>query len=229
MLKLQSKHFKRLHDDHGEEEGDKNSVVMGVNRIYLYGEVNKEKASQLVSVLMEIADATDKEDELDSAPAKDTGAGDGAKSAENMEPEERDPKEIEILISSPGGDVLDMFAIFDAIRYCKEKGFVIKTRGMGQVMSAGILLMAAGTPGHRILGKNCRLMIHSVTAGTIGSLHDMLNDLEEIVHLQKEYKRVLIELTGGKQKEIDKIFKKKSNYYFSAEEAISLGIADSTF
>ena len=63
----------------------------------------------------------------------------------------------------------------------------IHTIGLGKVMSAGTLLLAAGTKGHRKLGKHCRVMIHAVTAGALGELHNMENELLAIKHLQDLY------------------------------------------
>ena len=56
--------------------------------------------------------------------------------------------------------------------------------GMGKIMSAGTLLLAAGTRGKRKIMKNCRVMIHAVSAGSMGTIHNLQNEMEEIQNIQ---------------------------------------------
>ena len=97
---------------------------------------------------------------------------------------------------------------------------------MGKVMSAGVLILAAGTKGKRKIGKNCRVMMHSVIGGNHGSLHNMLNEMEAIEQLQDMYINCLVEETKMSKSQIKKMLEKKVNVYLSAEEAVELGIAD---
>ena len=102
----------------------------------------------------------------------------------------------------------------------------IKTIGLGKVMSAGVLLLAAGTKGERRIGKNCRVMIHNVVAGNHGSLPNLTNELEAIQQLQDDYVDALVESTKLSKKKLKKILNEKVNVYLSAEEAVQYGIAD---
>ena len=65
--------------------------------------------------------------------------------------------------------VAEMFALYDLMRMVRED-CGIHTFGIGKVMSAGVLLLAAGTKGERRIGKNCRIMLHRVLTGDSGSL-----------------------------------------------------------
>ena len=47
-------------------------------------------------------------------------------------------------------------------------------------MSAGTLLLAAGTKGKRKIGKHCRVMIHSVIGGSVGPMHQLDNEMKEV-------------------------------------------------
>ena len=93
-------------------------------------------------------------------------------------------------------------------------------------MSAGVLLLAAGTKGKRQLGKNCRVMIHSVIGGNHGSLHNMMNEMEAIEQLQDMYCDALIAETKLTRPKLKNMLERKVNVYLSAEEAVELGIAD---
>jgi ATP-dependent Clp protease protease subunit len=132
---------------------------------------------------------------------------------------------IEFYLSTYGGSADDMFALYDTMRLIRQDS-EIHTLGLGKVMSAGVLLLAAGTKGKRRVAKNCRIMIHSVAAGNHGNLHDLTNELEAISDLQKMYARCLIAETKMTKSQLKKMLERKVNVYLSAEEAVKLGIAD---
>jgi ATP-dependent Clp endopeptidase proteolytic subunit ClpP len=132
---------------------------------------------------------------------------------------------IEMLISTPGGSADDMFAIYDVMRTVREKCDIV-TYGLGKVMSAGVLLLAAGTKGQRKIGKHCRVMIHSVVAGSVGSFHTLENEMSEIRHTQDAYFKALSKETKLTPAKLKKLVGKRVNVYLSAEEAVEMGIAD---
>jgi ATP-dependent Clp protease protease subunit len=139
-------------------------------------------------------------------------------------PEEK-RKPIEFYISTYGGSADDMFSLYDVMREVRETT-EIHTVGSGKVMSAGVLLLAAGTKGKRRIGQNCRVMIHSVIAGSHGSLHNLLNEMEAVEQLQQMYIDSLVAETKMTKKQLKKMLERKVNVYLSAEEAVELGIAD---
>ena len=105
----------------------------------------------------------------------------------------------------------------------------IETTGLGKVMSAGTLLLAAGTKGKRRIGRNCRVMIHAVTGGSIGPMHQLTNEFKEIKKIQESYIQCLADETNMTVQQIKKYLKQKTNIYLSAEEAVELGLADEIF
>ena len=110
-----------------------------------------------------------------------------------------------------------------------KKKCVVETIGMGKVMSAGTLLLAAGTRGERRVGKNCRIMLHSVIGGHTGPMHQLENEFAEVKKIQDSYIRVLSEESDMTEKHLRNLLKKKTNVYLTAEEAVELGIADEVF
>ena len=142
-----------------------------------------------------------------------------------IQKEEEDKKSIEFYISTYGGSADDMFALYDLMNVVKEDT-EIHTIGLGKVMSAGVLLLAAGSKGKRRIGKNCRVMIHNVMGGTAGSLPNLTNELEAIQQLQDDYVLALVENTKLSRKRLTKMLNEKVNIYLSAEEAVEHGIAD---
>jgi ATP-dependent Clp protease protease subunit len=143
----------------------------------------------------------------------------------NIQSNEDDKKPITFYLSTYGGNADDMFAMYDMMRKIRETT-EIHTVGLGKVMSAGVLMLAAGTKGKRTVGKNCRIMIHSVMGGNHGSLHNMMNEMEAIEQLQDMYCDALISETKLTRVKLKKMLERKVNVYLSAEEAVELGIAD---
>jgi len=87
-------------------------------------------------------------------------------------------------------------------------------------------LLAAGTKGKRKIGKYCRVMLHCVSSGTSGSIHDIKSEMGEIQYTQDQYIEVLEEETNLTKKQIKDIFSRNVNTYLTAEEAVEYGIAD---
>lgn len=134
----------------------------------------------------------------------------------------------EFIISTLGGSAQEMFGLHDIMRVIREN-CDIHTVGLGKVFSAGTLLLASGTKGKRRIGKNCRVMIHAVLGGNHGSIHNLENEMDEIRWVQDRYIEAMVEETNMSKTHLKKILNRKVNAYFTAEEAVELGIADIIF
>ena len=170
----------------------------------MYGEIDEDRSKAVVSLLYLVKKTaqTEKEEE---------------------EPEPPEP--VDFLISTEGGDVQEMFSIYDCMRDV-QKDCEIHTFGIGKVMSAGILLLAAGTKGKRRVGKHCRLMMHSVQGGHFGSIKELETDIREVRWYQDQFIKSIVEETNLDRREIKNIFRRKTDTYFDAEQAVEWGIAD---
>ena len=129
------------------------------------------------------------------------------------------------MVATNGGSATDMFAIYDAMREIREE-CAIHTMGQGKVMSAGVLLLAAGTKKERRIGNHCRVMIHGVVSGQQGYIQDVENEFEEAKITQKMYVKALAAESDMTEKYIKNLLDRKTNVYFNAEQAVEMGIAD---
>jgi ATP-dependent Clp endopeptidase proteolytic subunit ClpP len=134
----------------------------------------------------------------------------------------------EFIISTLGGNAQEMFGVHDLMRAVRDN-CDIHTVGLGKVFSAGTLLLASGTKGKRRIGKNCRVMIHAVLGGNHGSIHNLENEMDEIRWTQDRYIEAMVQETDMSKTHLKKILNRKVNAYFTAEEAVELGIADIIF
>jgi len=180
-----------------------------MRKIGLIGDVSEEKSSDIIYGLYALKEMGKHEE----PPANKRG-----------NPKTKfDP--IEFIISTNGGSASDMFAIYDVMREIR-KDCAIETHGLGKVMSAGVLLLAAGTKGKRKIGKHCRVMIHGVIAGNSGPMFNLENEMNEVRETQKRYIEALKAETKMTATQINKFLERHVDIYLSAEEAVKLGIAD---
>jgi ATP-dependent Clp endopeptidase proteolytic subunit ClpP len=221
---------KKLNDghDHGEEEGvesegpsDPKMILIPKDEdlrvIGLFGEVEENKVAQIIGMMLDMAETAEVENDTEVVEGKE---GEGEKKEPEVE-----VLPIEFLLSTPGGSADDMFALYDIMRVVKEKCPIV-TFGIGKVMSAGVLLLAAGTKGQRKIGKNCRVMIHSVIGGTSGSFHNLENEMAEMRYMQEAYLKALSDESNMSVAQLKRMINRKVNVYLSAEEAVKMGIAD---
>jgi ATP-dependent Clp protease protease subunit len=133
---------------------------------------------------------------------------------------------IEVFVSTNGGSADEMYAIVDTMKYLQSLDVEIHNIGIGKIMSAGVMILAAGSKGYRKAGKNTRFMLHALQSGTQGPFPHMKIDMKNFNDMQEKYVRVLSELTNLSYKELKKIVNKRVDTYFTAEEALKMGIID---
>jgi len=201
--------------EEGEQEG-KPTRVITLDQILGGGaQVQKEPDLRVIGLYSDVSD--EKIAELTQAILY-------LNEVNKLAPEEN-RKPIEFYINTYGGSAHDMFALYDVMEMVKEET-EIHTIGVGKVMSAGTLLLAAGTKGKRKIARNCRVMIHNVAAGNFGILPNLANELEAIQQLQEDYITAMVENTKFTRKKLEKLLNEKVNIYLSAEEAVKYGLAD---
>ena len=133
--------------------------------------------------------------------------------------------DIDLYIQSPGGSVYAGYSIKDCMDILAKKGIKVNTIGTGLVASMGAYLLSAGT-GKRKATKNCRIMLHSVSSGTRGTIHDMAVDFEESKFLNDSLMVDISNFTKSKSTVEDIRKKCERDCYMSAEEAIKIGLID---
>ena len=182
-----------------------------IRSLSLYGDINEKMCGDAVTAILYL--------------------GNNSESLEYGDPSDPESevvkvsKPIDIRISTRGGSASEMFSVYDTMRLVRDK-CDISTFGVGKVMSAGTLILAAGTKGKRKIMKNCRVMIHAVSAGSVGAIHNLQNELEEIQAIQDAYIRCLVEETDLTKRQLKKMLDQKVNIYLTAEEAVEYGLAD---
>lgn len=134
-------------------------------------------------------------------------------------------KPIYIIINTFGGSVYDMFALYDAMKYIQSLGTPVNTIGIGKIMSAGVLLLAAGT--NRKLGPNASIMYHWGKSEAVGDLFEIEIELAEIKRIEHLCNKLLSDNSSMTIEDIETLILERMDVYLSSEEAIKYGLADS--
>lgn len=130
---------------------------------------------------------------------------------------------LSVTIHSPGGSVMDGFAIYDTIARMQRGGTKVTMRGQGLIASmAAILLQVAD---ERILDANSIFMIHEISSQAKGSLSELQDTQAFLTKLQDRALSVLASKSKLSKTQIARRWKRKDDY-MTAEEAVKLGFAD---
>lgn len=131
-------------------------------------------------------------------------------------------KEISLYINSPGGSVYDGLAIYDTMQFIKPD---VATYGIGLQASMGAFLLSSGAKGKRYVLPNSRVMIHQPSSGTQGKVTDQEISLREALQLKELLNQLMSKNTGQKLAKIKADVER--DFWMSAQDAVSYGIADS--
>lgn len=136
-------------------------------------------------------------------------------------------KDIELFISSFGGDEYAMFALYDVLQTITCD---VVTVAMGKAMSAAPLLVAAGTPGKRWAMPNCQFMVHQSWFDGEAFDGDNLDKIGKAVNHYRDLADRWCRLMAKHTKKPATFWKKEcvKNYdvYFNADTALEFGLVD---
>lgn len=141
---------------------------------------------------------------------------------------------VEMVFTSPGGDVVTGMRLFDHITGMRDRGFTINigTRGIAASM-AGVLLQAGS---HRWMGRESYVLIHQISAGVAGSF----GDIEDRVKWFEKLQNRILDVFAARAAEAGKngtasqpatrryLAKQweRTDWWLDSDECLRLGIVD---
>ncbi|TCC35429.1 ClpP family protease [Kribbella speibonae] len=129
--------------------------------------------------------------------------------------------EINLYINCDGGDMSAMLAIYDTMQYIQSP---VATYGVGQAISAGAVLLAAGTAGRRALLPHARVVLHQPAGRSQGTIPDLILQADEVVRVRNQVEEVLARHTG---QSIERLrLDTDRDHVLTAEGAKDYGIVD---
>lgn len=128
-------------------------------------------------------------------------------------------KHLTVAINSPGGSVVDGFAIYNMLRAHKG-GVTVKVMGL----AASIASVVAMAGEKIVMPKNAMMMIHNPWAGVIGDAEEMRKTADVLDKLKDGIISAYVDQTGKRKETISRLMDDET--WLSAEEALEQGFAD---
>lgn len=130
-------------------------------------------------------------------------------------------KPIKITIDSYGGNIYCGMALVNLIEVSTTP---VYTYCYGKAMSMGLALFVVGHK--RFAHPLCTFMQHQLSGGTNGELMTMVESVEESVRLNNMLEDLLVRKTNIDKVKLVQLKTTKTNWFFTGEEAVKLGVAD---
>ena len=141
----------------------------------------------------------------------------------NLMPDSSRPKELTLVINSPGGQVHSAFALIDTM---KGSAIPVKTVGLGMIASCGLLTFMSGTKGRRVITPNTSILSHQYSWGSGGKEHELFARVREFELSTERMLNHYMKCTGLNEKKVRDILLPPEDRWLSAKEAVRYGIAD---
>ena len=135
----------------------------------------------------------------------------------------RKRKELLLMICSEGGDMSTAFALIDVMR---SSNIPIKTVGLGQIASSGLLIFMTGATGRRVLTPNTSILSHQFSWYNEGKSSELFATVKEYELTQRRMIEHYRSCTGLDDAKIREYLLPPQDIWLSSEEARELNICD---
>ena len=128
-----------------------------------------------------------------------------------------------VYIDSGGGEVYALLTMISAIDSVPNK---VITVALGKAMSAGAMLLAYGDL--RYASPHANIMIHEMSAGTVGHIDDIHTQHSNLHNLNEYIMKMLaksIKIKGG-YPALKKTLATRRDLYLSPDQAVKFGVVD---
>ena len=126
---------------------------------------------------------------------------------------------IQLLLSTYGGEVYDGLSLYDAIKNSKT---CVDITCFGKIMSMGIIILLASKT--RKAYRNTTFMIHEISSFGTGKVADIEESVEEAKRLNKLLFDIIEKETNISKEKLEEVYKRKQDWFFTAEEALKMGL-----
>ncbi|MBS1907712.1 MAG: ATP-dependent Clp protease proteolytic subunit, partial [Actinobacteria bacterium] len=102
-------------------------------------------------------------------------------------------RDIQLYINCAGGDPSAMLAVYDTMRFIRSE---VATFCIGEAVSVGAVLLAAGAAGKRAALPHARVILHQPAAQGRGTVPDLILQADEVVRVRDSLEQILVAHTG---------------------------------
>lgn len=130
---------------------------------------------------------------------------------------------ISLILNTVGGSTSDGFALVDLMSMSK---IPVHTIGVGDIMSMGLLILSAGTKGHRTITRNATVMAHQFANTLEGKFHELESSYSSMVHLKNKFIQHFKRHSKMTDKQINDIVFGPTDRYLTPTECKKYGLID---
>lgn len=130
---------------------------------------------------------------------------------------------VTMFFNSVGGECNEGFAVIDLMETSR---LPIATVGIGNIMSMGVLLVASGSPGMRILTKNTEIMAHQFAGYFHGKQHELVATQRAYSMLEAKFIKHFLRHSSMSEKQIRDVLFSPSDRYLTPLECKKYGLCD---
>lgn len=131
-----------------------------------------------------------------------------------------DASTMDVHINSPGGEVYDGIAIYNAIKQHKA---IVTTRVDGCALSAASFIFQAGDT--RIVARNAEIMIHDAMGAVFGNAAEMADMVRNLERISNNIADIYATRSGADTCEVWRE-RMRAETWYTAREAVAAGLAD---
>lgn len=126
-------------------------------------------------------------------------------------------EDITVIISTYGGELYPALGIYDLLRHHAKQGYKVTTIATGACMSAGMVMLQAGTT--RAMTANAFLMTHYGEDGASSS-----EDVKQNNKLHELHKNLVSQHSNASKRVVNNWY--KADTYFDANNALKFNLVD---
>ncbi|MGP5653747.1 ClpP family protease [Candidatus Corynebacterium faecigallinarum] len=129
---------------------------------------------------------------------------------------------VSLYVNSPGGSQSATMAIYDCTQFIRPR---IETTCVGQAVALSAILLAGGTPGHRSILCNGRVVLTApATEGGRGTIPDLIIEAEEMERIRRLQEAVLASHCGRTAQQVRADTERQ--LVLAPDAAVDYGIVD---
>lgn len=135
----------------------------------------------------------------------------------------RDDRDLCLCLNTVGGSCYDGFALIDMMSVSR---LPVRTIGIGNIMSMGVLLLSAGTPGKRVITKNTQVMAHQFYSGGEGKFHELVSAHRAEMYLEQQFLHHFLKHSTMNEKKIRDVMFSPTDRWLTPTECKRFGLVD---
>lgn len=135
----------------------------------------------------------------------------------------KDRSSLTLILNTVGGECGEGFAVIDVMHTSR---IPIATVGIGNIMSMGVLLLSAGTPGYRTMTKNTEIMAHQFAGYFEGKQHELIATQHAFKMLEDKFIRHFQQHSKMSERQIRDVLFSPSDRYLTPAECLKYGLVD---